>query len=213
MRVKAGKHYSAEEWVNFAMHQVQQNQLAAMRQHLHAGCKKCSAEANLWSRVAQLAASGVSAEPPFSAVQHVRQAFSVLAESRDTKRHTLIPRLTFDSLWQPALAGVRSVSDASRHVMYAAGQISIDMRLEPEPKSERMNLAGQISMASAEENEFPAIAVVVSGKTSDLATTTTNRFGEFHLAFVPEQGLQISFAIAGKQDILIPLESSAIRRR
>lgn len=213
MRVKAGKHYSAEEWVNFAMHRAQQNQAVAMKQHLDAGCKNCSREANLWSRVAQLAASGVSAEPPFSAVQHVRQAFSVLAKSRDAKRHTLIPRLTFDSLWNPALAGVRSVSDASRHVVYAAGQMSIDMRLEPEPKSERMNLAGQISMASVQENEFPPIAVVVSGKTGHLATTTTNRFGEFHLAFVPELGLQISFAIAGKEDILIPLESSATRRR
>lgn len=212
MRVKAGKHYSAEEWVHFAMHQVQQIQAAAMKQHLAAGCKKCSAEANLWSRVVQLAASGVSSEPPFSAVEHVRQAF-VLAESRDATLPALIPRLTFDSLWAPALAGVRSVSDASRHVMYAAGQMSIDMRLESEPKSERMNLAGQISMASVQENEFPPMAVVVSGKTGDLATTKTNQFGEFHLAFVPEQGLQISFAIAGKQDILIPLESSALRRR
>ncbi len=213
MRVEAGKHYSAQQWVNFAMHQAEQNEAAAMQQHLDRGCKKCSAEAKLWSRVAQLAASGVSAEPPFSAVEHVRQAFSVLAESRDRKRHRLIPRLVFDSLWQPALAGVRSVSDASRHVMYAAGQMSIDMRLEPEPKSERMNLAGQISMASVQENAFPPIAVVVSGKTGHLATTTTNRFGEFHLAFVPEQDLQITFAIAGKEDILIPLESSANRRR
>jgi hypothetical protein len=213
MRVKAGKHYPAEDWVNFAMNQLQQSQAAMMKQHLEAGCKKCAAEVNLWSRVAQLATSGASAEPPFSAVQHVRQAFAVLAESRDAKHHALIPRLTFDSLWKPALAGVRSVSDASRHVTYAAGQMSIDMRLEPEPKSERMNLAGQISMASGEEHEFPPIVVVVSGKSGNLAATTTNSFGEFHLAFLPEQGLQISFAIAGKDEILVPLDSSAIRPR
>jgi hypothetical protein len=213
MGKKHSKHYSAEDWVDFVMHQVQQNQLSDMQRHLDAGCKKCSEMASLWSLVGRVANREPSHEPPASAVQHVRQAFSVLAESRHMNRHVLIPRLAFDSLWQPALAGVRSGAGTSRHMTYAASQMSIDMHLEPEPRSERFNLAGQVSMASGQDRDFPPIPVIVSGKTGSLATTTTNGFGEFHLAFVPEQGLQISFAIAGKEEIVIPLESSWVRGR
>jgi hypothetical protein len=209
-RRKMGKnnHYAAEDWVDFVMHQIQQDKALEMQMHLDAGCGKCSGIVDLWSRVSQVA-NRESSEPPLSAVQHVRQAFAVQSKSK----HALIPRLTFDSLWQPALAGVRSESDTSRRVLYAAGKMSIDMHLEPEPRSERINLAGQISMVSAQDQDFPPIPVVVFGKTGRLASTTTNGFGEFHLAFVPEPGLQISFAIFGKEEIAIPLESSAIRSR
>jgi hypothetical protein len=205
---KGSKHYSSEEWVDFVMHQAQQSQMSAMKRHLDAGCKRCSDMANVWSRVAQVASRELSPEPPASAVQHVRQAFSVSAESRQA----VIPRLAFDSLWQPVLAGIRSGSPGtSRHVIYAAGRLSIDMRLEPEPRSERINLAGQISIRSEHERSFPPIPVVVSSKTGSLATTTTNSFGEFHLAFVPEQGLQISFAMPDQDEVVIPLDSSGIR--
>ena len=194
--------------MDFVMHQAPQSQTSAMKQHLDAGCKRCAGMANLWSRVAQVASRELSFEPPASAVEHVRQAFSVLAESRQA----VIPRLAFDSVWQPALAGIRSgAPGTSRHVIYAAGRLSIDMRLEPEPRSERINLAGQISIRSEQDRNFPPIPVVVSGKTGSLATTTTNSFGEFHLSFVPEQGLQITFAMADQDEIIVPLDSSGIR--
>ncbi|MGC2764402.1 MAG: hypothetical protein WB607_02765 [Candidatus Acidiferrum sp.] len=206
---KNGKHYSAEEWVDFVMEQLAQNRLSEMQGHLEAGCKKCSEMASLWNRVSKVASRETTLEPPASSVQHVRQAFTILANSKDAQ----IPRLAFDSLWQPALAGVRSASATSRHVMYAAGRMSIDMHLEPEPRSERINLAGQVSLATAQGRDYPPIPVAVLGKTGRLAATTTNGFGEFHLAFIPEQGLQISFAIAGKKEIVIPLDSSVGRGR
>jgi hypothetical protein len=202
-----GKHYRTEEWVDFVMNQAPQNQTAEMQKHLDAGCKKCSEMASLWNRVGQIANREVALDPPASAVRHVRQAFSVLASSNRMQ----VPTLTFDSLWSPALAGVRAAAATSRHVMYAANRLSIDMRLEAEPRSERINLAGQISLASVQEQDYPPIPVVVSGKSGHLATTTTNGFGEFQLSFVPEQGLQISFAIAGKEEIVIPLDSSVVR--
>jgi hypothetical protein len=206
MRI-TGKHYRTEEWVDFVMNQAPQNQMADMHKHLDAGCTKCSEMAGLWNRVGQVAQRDSALEPPASAVRHVRQAFSLLANSRRTQ----VPTLTFDSLWQPALAGIRAAAATSRHVMYAANRLTIDMRLEAEPRSERINLAGQVSLASVQDQDYPAIPVVVSGKTGHLAKTTTNAFGEFQLSFVPEQGLQISFAIDGKEQILIPLDSSVVR--
>jgi hypothetical protein len=208
----AGKHYSTEEWVDFVMQQTTQIEMSAMQSHLDAGCKRCANLASLWSRVGQVARRESSCEPPASAVEHVRQSFALLVKSSGADRKPLIPRLTFDSLWQPAYAGIRSGFTGSRHVMYASGRMSIEMRLEPEPRSERINLAGQISVPSLESEAFPPTPVVVSGKWGILADTTTNRFGEFHVAFVPEPGLQVSFDIVGKDQIIVSLDSSGIPR-
>jgi hypothetical protein len=213
MSKRTSKHYSTEEWVDFVMRQTPQPEMSAMQSHLNAGCKKCANIASLWSRVGQVASRESSCEPPASAVEHVRQTFALLAGSRQAERNTLIPRLAFDSLWQPAFAGVRSGLTGSRHVIYASGRMNIDMRLEPEPKSERINLAGQISVPSVENEAFPPTPVVVSGKSGNLAATTTNRFGEFHVAFVPEPGLQVSFDIAGQDQIIVPLDSSGLRSK
>jgi hypothetical protein len=212
MRKLDTKHYSAEDWADYVKKQVPKGRLSAMKRHLDTKCKRCSAMVSLWTRVNDAASRPMLLEPPASAVTHVRNAFSVAAESKKLKREATIPRLSFDSLWQPAFAGVRSGFATSRHVTYASGHMSIDMHLEPEPKSERIDLAGQVSLPSSQDRSFPPIPVVVSGKTGSLATTTTNDFGEFHVAFVPEQGLQICFAIADKQ-IVIPLDSSGIRNR
>jgi hypothetical protein len=197
--------------VDFVMQQTPQIQTSAMQSHLDAGCKKCANLASLWSRVGQLAKRDCSCEPPTSAVEQVRRSFSLMVESNSTEHKPLIPRIVFDSLWQPALAGIRSGFTGSRHVIYASGGITIDMRLEPEPRSERINLAGQISAPFQENEEFPPTPVVLSGKSGVLADATTNQFGEFHLAFVPEPGLQITFKIVGKEQIIVPLDSSGIR--
>jgi hypothetical protein len=208
---KDRKHYSEEEWVDFVRNQLPQTQISAMQQHVDAGCTHCSAAANLWTRVDCMAARDASLEPPASAVRHVQQAFTALADSRHRKHLPLIPRLVFDSLWQPAFAGIRSGSGGSQRVIYKAGDVSIEMRLEPEPKSERITVAGQISIGLVQEQGFPAIPVIVASQTGSLASTTTNRFGEFHTAFVPERGLQIMFIITDEEPLVIPLESPGIR--
>jgi hypothetical protein len=213
MSKRTVKHYSKEEWVDFVMHQTPQSQTELMQSHLDAGCGKCGSIADLWTRVAEVASRESASEPPASAVEHVRHSFALVGESRQSERNTLIPRLAFDSLWQPAFAGVRSGSSGSRHVVYVSGRMSIDMRLEPEPKSERINLAGQISLPPMDNEAFPPTPVVVSGRSGNLAATTTNRFGEFHVAFIPEPGLQVSFDIIGKDQIIVPLDSTGIRSR
>jgi hypothetical protein len=207
MRPSKSKHYSQEDWVDFARNQVSQAQQLAMKQHLAGNCGKCKAMATLWTRIDQVATRGDLAQPPISAVEHVRKAFSMKAEAEISAAEIVIPHLSFDSFWTPAFADVRSGFASSRHVMYAAANINIHMQLQPQPKSDRVDVAGQVSMRSAETGTFPPIPVVIYGKTGSVATTTTNDFGEFHIAFVPERDLQISFSIDDKT-VVIPLDSA-----
>ena len=206
---KDSRHYSTEELVDFVTLQATAEESARIRQHLDAGCRKCSAGQNLWSRVLRTA-SRETLLPPASAIQHVRQAFAIVAETRRPERAALMPRLVFDSAWQPAMAGVRSGADTPQRVLYKTRSISIEMHLEPVPRSERVNIAGQVTFAEQAEM-LPPIAVLLSGRKGKLASTSTNDFGEFNLAFVPEDGLRISFAMADSEELLVPLDGSGLR--
>jgi hypothetical protein len=206
---KDSRHCSTEELVDFVTLQATAEETARIRQHLGAGCKKCGAAQSLWNRVLRTA-SRETLVPPASAIQHVRQAFAIVAETGRPKRAALIPRLVFDSAWQPAMAGVRSGADTPQRVLYKTRSISIEMHLEPVPRSERVNIAGQVTLAEQAET-LPPIAVLLSGRKGKLASTSTNDFGEFNLAFVPEDGLRISFAMADSEELLVPLDGSGLR--
>src|SRR5262249_5471539 len=98
-----------------------------------------------------------------------------------------------------------------RQVLYRTGEFAIEMRLEPEPVSERVNIAGQLSRADAEAGALAEVAVVVSGAKGKVAETVTNRFGEFQLTVIPEDGLRISFAVLRNKEVSIPLDGAGIR--
>jgi hypothetical protein len=206
---KNSRHCSTEELVDFLTLQAPAEETARIRQHLGAGCKKCSAAQSLWDRVLRTA-SRETLLPPASVLQHVRQAFAIVAETRRPKRAALIPRLVFDSAWQPAMAGVRSGADTPQRVLYKTRSVSIEMHLEPVPRSERVTIVGQVTLAEQVEM-LPPIAVLLSGRKGKLASTSTNDFGEFNLAFVPEEGLRISFAMADSEELLVPLDGSGLR--
>jgi hypothetical protein len=205
MTKRSPKHYSSEEWVDFAMNQTPQTQKAEMQHHLDAGCKPCAQLLTLWTRVGHVADRDRSLQPPDSAVRHVRAAFSSMARAHEAEQKPLIPRLSFDSLWQPALAGIRSTSSGPRKLLYKSKDISIEMHIEAENKSERVNLTGQISIGSQQGQSMPPIPVVISSEEGKLASSTTNGFGEFHVSYLPGADLQISFELTGGLIVVSPL--------
>jgi anti-sigma factor RsiW len=198
------KHFAAEEWVDFVNGQASPDQTQAMQRHL-ADCAPCSKTADLWQQVRQTAARESGYQAPESAVRHVRNAF-VMAQPLGSKRRFEIPRLVFDSLWQPAAAGVRSGHKAPKRLIYRAGEITIEMQIEPEPHSERMNIAGQVSSAAEQGEGLAEIRVAVTSAKGKLAEVATNRFGEFQLGFVPETGARISFGVVGNYELTVPLD-------
>lgn len=202
------KHFATEEWADFANSQVPNERREAMRRHLDTGCKDCASLLALWTRVGQAAKREPNYQPPDSAVRHVRRAFAMLTERKGSRSVFEIPRLVFDSLWQPAIAGVRSAALAPRQLLYRAGECAVEMRIEAEPGSERVNIAGQVSSASSQGEGMAQVPVVVAGAKGTLAETSTNGFGEFHLAIVPEGSMQLSLDLPNGRRVSIPLEGT-----
>jgi hypothetical protein len=212
MAKKENEHFSAGDWVDFTMQQASPERLEAMKQHLVTGCEKCARLEHLWSRLAQVATRDSGSEPPASAVQHVRGAFAVMVEAEGSKRARIIPRLVFDSLWQPALAGVRAALNSARQVIYHAGEVRIEMRVEPEPRSERVHVAGQVSDTAKRGEGIADMPVIVSSDERTLTSALTNQFGEFHATFVPEAGLRISFGVVNDKELWIPLDGTGFQQ-
>jgi hypothetical protein len=204
------KHFATEEWVDFVNGTLSTGIRQAMQEHLDAKCEKCSEVSNLWRNVRQTARRESQYEAPESAIRHVRNSF-VIAQTRKDNRIFDIPRLVFDSMWQPATVGVRSTPNTPRQVIYKAGEITIEMQLEPVPNSEIINVAGQISNTTLQGEGLTEIPVVISNPKGIVAQTATNRFGEFHLAFVPEGNLRISFGVVDGKELSIPLDGTGVR--
>ncbi len=203
------KHFTTEEWVDFVNGVLSLERMQTMQRHLAADCRRCSKVVALWQHVREAAKRESKYEAPESAVRHVRKSF-IVAQAREDKRSFEIPRLVFDSLWRPAAVGVRSTPSIPRQVIYRAGEIVIEMQLEPVPNSERVNIAGQISHTAREGADLAETPVVVSGSQGRVAETSTNRFGEFQLGFVPERNLRISFEVDNDKKLSIPLEGTGV---
>jgi hypothetical protein len=203
----AGKkmHFAAEEWVDFVNGQLSSDRMQTMQAHLDAGCRPCAKVLELWRSVRQTAEREARYEAPESAVRHVRNAF-VMAQPRDGKRPFGIPRLVFDSLWQPAAVGLRSAHRTPRRLIYKTSEITIEMQIEPEPHCERLNIAGQVSKSAQQGEGLAEVQVAITGPNGKLAEASTNRFGEFQLGFVPETGARISFGIGGESELAVPLD-------
>lgn len=204
-----GKHFTAGEWVDFVNGQASPENMKAMQRHLNTSCENCKSIAGTWQRVREAAKRESDFMPPESAVRHIRSAFSVIAKPEAARKTFEIPRLVFDSLWQPVAVGVRSAVRAPRQVLYRAGKISVEMHVEPEPGSERLMITGQLSSAEGSD-ALLGIPVVITGLLGKVAEVKTNRFGEFHLAFPAQRGLRISFGIGSDREIAIPLDGANV---
>jgi anti-sigma factor RsiW len=201
--------FAAEEWVDFVNGHLSTERMQTMQRHLETDCKACAKVVELWQQVRQTARRESRYEAPESAVTHVRNAF-VAAQPIGNKRPFAIPRLVFDSLWQPAAVGVRAAHSTPRRLIYKAGEITIEMQIEPELHSERLNIAGQVSNTAQQGQGLAEVRVSVSSSKGKLAEVATNQFGEFQLGFVPETGTRISFGGVGHDELTVPLEGRGI---
>jgi hypothetical protein len=199
------KHGGTEEWVDFVNGALSPERKREMQKHLDSRCRKCSKMVELWQLVRHAAKRESEHEVPESAVRHVRNAFA-MTQSLKGARPFEIPRLVFDSLWRPAAAGVRSTTTTLRQVIYKAGDVAIEMQLEPVSHTECTNITGQMSNAAQQGEGMRNVLVAITSPEGAVATASTNQFGEFQLDFVPKSNLRISFEVVGGKELSIPLD-------
>ncbi|MGA8144998.1 MAG: hypothetical protein WB987_14010 [Candidatus Acidiferrales bacterium] len=200
------KHFTTDEWVDFVRGTVAKDKKAVMQIHLESGCKRCEREATTWQRVRDTASRSMALEPDDSVVRFVKGTFAISGKRHASRSRGSIAELLFDSLREPLQVGVRSAATASsRQLLFGAGDLRIDLRLEPQIDSENVALIGQI-LDSAAPTAAPAAASVALLKDGKVVSeASTNRFGEFQLQCDLAGGLELRVKLPLRKAISVSL--------
>src|SRR5262245_65972555 len=144
-------HFSSPQWVDLVRGLATEDTREAMDRHLHGGCDQCNNAFKAWQGFASFAEADRGFAPPADALRVVRsylaqQTFDARSEGQARKRAWMpstLATLVFDSmLGMPA--GVRAGAGYSRHLLFSAQSLAIDLHVETASKPGWFLLAGQI---------------------------------------------------------------------
>lgn len=194
------EHFSEELFAD-VVRGINSNGHADLQKHLADRCSQCTHALDTWLRVQSITAREKTYCPPDNAVRMVKLEFKARhAEEVEAK-------LVFDSMAQPAFAGVRSAgAAAARQIVYEVEGMMVDLRFDRPHRSSCISLIGQVLDQNAPRVSLANAAVMLwNEKGLVLAETRTNGLGEFQLEFELQNRLRLSIqALAGKL-IRIPL--------
>jgi len=205
------KHYTIQEWVDFARGAVDSERKSLMTSHLQT-CRACSKEAAAWGRIAAAAKRQENVAIPEGAVH---QAKAIFAQYKIEKKAAAdakprLAKLLFDSMLAPAPLGVRSSSPRPRQLLFEAGDHRIDVRLELEPGTQCVTITGQILDATKAEITQRKIPVSLYVGRRVAGTAETNEFGEFQLGFELPCEVELRAMLPDGQEVSVGLVEPAV---
>ena len=205
-------HFSSPQWVDLVRGLLSEDIKAEMDQHLRTGCEECREAFATWSGFATFAQAEAGFEAPHDAIR-VAKTYLVqqqVREGRTVGRRrawgpSMLATLVFDSM-QAAPAGVRAGGGYSRHLLFNAHSMAIDLHIETASKAGWFQLAGQIADSSRPDQlPRPIELSLVEGDT-EISAFQTNEFGEFQCTFDRRRDLTLLFALEGGE-VALPLDT------
>ena len=173
-------HFSHEDWVDFVRGVLTPDQRRDIERHLDDGCQDCAVQRDTWQTVTELAQVDHLFEPPAAALRGALVHYSIKRPVGRMARAFEVVRVVFDSALVPMPAGVRSATSARRKVLYAVGDLLVDVQIESRHAT-RTTVVGQVTAPKGLEDHAEGVPVVVLRQMKVVAEGTTNRLGEFQL--------------------------------
>ena len=208
------EHFTASQWVDLVRGQLAEEVVTEMDRHLRAGCGECVAAFDAWQGLAVFASEERASTPLEDAV---RVAKSYLAQQRFADAisspsnpivswaSATLATLVFDS-GQAAPAGVRAAATFSRHLVFDAQSLVIDLHLEASSRAGWFVLTGQVVDRSHPERPVENIWLSLVGDRQEISTFQTNELGEFRCTFDLRRTLKL-VVYAGRDVVAIPVET------
>ena len=168
-----------------------------MESHLQAGCFKCEKIKQLFSRLVVVCEREKAYEIPHHLERQVKALAALAKAPRSSLLQRVLAGLTYDSLNDPQPVGVRGSHQISRHVLFHAGDYSVDLRFEHEKGSASMVLVGQIANQKSPEEAMSNLPVILLAGEREVSRSISNSYGEFQMEYVPDSDLRL----------LVPLEA------
>lgn len=132
-------------------------------------------------------------EPPAEVLQWGISLFQPMLQPQETvggKVRKIIASLIFDTFDEPMAAGVRRVGAPPRQLLFRAGDVDVDVKIESSDASDRISLVGQV--LSNDEKFFDNTPVKLESHGMVRYKTMTNLVGEFAFDEVPKDTYHLS---------------------
>jgi len=177
-------------------------------------CRTCAGTVDWLRAVTAVAAADGEYEPPPHVLRRARAVFALERPRLIRALPRLVGKLMFDSLTQPALAGVRGPAGASRQAVFEAGDYAVDITVDQASGSSRTMLVGQVMSRVAPVAPITAAPVLLTAGETVVARTVCDRFGEFLIEYEPQPRLQLHVVVdAGKRRLEMPLDTDTVVNR
>lgn len=121
-------------------------------------------------------------------------------------------RLVFDTAESPLAEGVRRRDVTSRHLLYEAEELCLDLRLERDPRGPRSVLVGQLLDRQSPADPLSAVPVLLLTEGEVVERVETNRLGEFQLEIEPRKSMSLCLAVRGEHLVEVPLDRRMTKR-
>jgi hypothetical protein len=206
MKHYAIEHYAIEQWADFTRGLSTGEELIHMKAHLQSGCSKCRQLSDFTTKLNSTCTHLVRDQVPESTVRLARAIFQPRVYDRPKKGNRLPIELIFDSFLVPSPVGLRATWQVGWQGLYRAGDCSVDLRIEPELKSTRASVIGQITNHVLPELEMGNLPVCLRSGKLVVAETLSNRFGEFQLEYDQQSQLKLCINLQDAKSIQVPLK-------
>ena len=184
------RHITTENLIAYMDGQVSDVEKSTLETHL-AGCRECTELKQEFQSLMTQLHDDSSFEPPAELVQWGINLFQpVIQPETGGGLRKIIASLVFDTYDEPILAGVRGVGAPPRQLLFRAGDVDVDVKIESMEANDRITLVGQV--LSSATKFFDNTPVKLESHGIVRYRTRTNVVGEFSFDEVPKDTYHLS---------------------
>ena len=186
------RHLNAENLMEYVDGHVTAEVKATVENHL-SQCSDCLELKQELEQFALRLSTDAAFEPPAQLVQWGVSLFQPMLQPKESlggRARKFIASLVFDTFDEPMLAGVRRVGVPPRQLLFRAGDVDVDVKIESMEANDRISLVGQV--LSNTEKFFDNTPVKLESHGTVRYKTMTNFVGEFAFDEVPKDTYHLS---------------------
>jgi Putative zinc-finger len=183
------RHITVENIMDYMDGQGNDVEKLTFETHL-AGCRDCLELKQEFQALVTQLRDDSSFEPPADVVQWGVNLFQPVMQPEQGGLRKIIAALVFDTFDQPLLAGVRRVGAPPRQLLFRAGDVDVDVKIESMETNDRITLVGQV--LSSATKFFDNTPVKLESHGIVRYRTRTNVVGEFSFDEVPKDTYHLS---------------------
>jgi len=154
------------------------------------GCKECAEVKQEFQSLISRLQDDSAFEPPTELVKWGVDLFQPVMQPKVGGLRRFIASLVFDTFDQPMTAGVRRVGAPPRQLLFRAGDVDVDVKIESMEANDRITLVGQV--LSSATKFFDNTPVKLESHGIVRYRTRTNVVGEFSFDEVPKDTYHLS---------------------